>query len=142
EITFFSQGYLVLAQIAWLWNWFDSGHSVPWWNPALLIAISLALSHWWQKQKALTVPEQMGAFWQALYALAIVGLLYFWLSPKVELQDWLVVSAGLAIGLTAYGVITRAWFVAAFGQLFVAVSAARFAQQIWEGRPGWAFALA
>jgi uncharacterized membrane protein len=142
EITFFSQGYLVLAQLAWVWNWIDLGHAVPWSNPALLIALSLGLSHWWQKQKALKVPAEMALFWQGVYALAIVGLLYFWLSPKVEASEWLVLTAGLAIGLTAYGVITRAWFVASVGQLFVAVSVARFAQHIWEGRSGWAFALA
>jgi hypothetical protein len=84
----------------------------------------------------------MSAFWQAVYAAAIVGLLYFWLDPKVESRSWLVITAGLAIGLTAYGVITRAWFVALFGQLFIAVSVARFVQQIFEGKPGWAFALA
>jgi hypothetical protein len=141
EITLFSQGYLVLAQIGWVWNWIDLGHSVPWWNPVLLIAISLGLSHWWQKQKTLTAPAEMTSFWQGVYALAIVGLLYFWLSPKVEASAWLVLTAGLAIGLTAYGVVTRAWFIAAFGQLFVVVTVARFAFQIWEGRPGWAVAL-
>ena len=142
EISLFSQGYLVLAQLAWLWNWFDSPHAAPWWNPALLIVISLAVSHWWQKQKTLAVPAQFGLACQVIYALAIVGVLYFWLNPKVEARDWLVVTSGLALGLTAYGVVTRAWYLAACGQLFIAVSVAQFAGQIWEDKPGWAFALA
>src|SRR5258705_7536651 len=98
----------------------------PWWNPALLIAISLCLSHWWQRQR---VPggipgsagiragalrgqaqgstgtfagtqhagtdagapgiRQIGFFCQAAYSLAIIGVLYFWISPKVEAPIWL-----------------------------------------------------
>ena len=142
EVTLFGQGYLVIAQLAWLWNWIDRGHSVPWWNPALLIGVSLGLSHWWQKQKELKVPLELAQFWQLAYALGTVGLFYFWLSPKVDGGAWLVLSAGLALGLTAYGVFTRAWFVAACGQLFVAVSAMQFARQILQDKPGWSVALA
>ena len=142
EVTLFSQGYLILAQAAWVFNWFDLSHSAPWWNPALLIFISLGLSHWWQRQKSLVIAAQVSSFWQATYAAAIVGLLYFWLRPQIEPASWLVATAGLGLGLTAYGVVTRAWFVALFGQFFIAVSVARFAPQVLESRPGWAFALA
>src|SRR5262249_39769148 len=74
EITQISQGYLVLAQFAWLVTWVDQGRPLPWWNPLWVIAASLILSHWWQRQKRLTVPSAL--LWQGLYALAIVGLLY------------------------------------------------------------------
>jgi hypothetical protein len=48
----------------------------------------------------------------------------------------------LALGLTAYGVITRAWFVAACAQFFLAVSILQFGLQLWDGKPAWSFALA
>ncbi|MGH7971960.1 MAG: hypothetical protein ACREIC_24885, partial [Limisphaerales bacterium] len=142
ELSLLAQGYLVLGQAAWVTNWLSSSQTQPWWNPALMIAISLGLSHWWQKQKVLHVPAPMSWVWQSLYGLAIVGLLYCWWSPKVDAQGWLVLSAGLALAVTAYGVLTRAWCVAACGQLFVAVSAAHFTLQLAQSKPGWAFALA
>src|SRR5207253_11513584 len=37
EVTLLSQGYLVVAQLAWFFNWFASGQNVPWWNAVLLI---------------------------------------------------------------------------------------------------------
>ena len=65
--------------------------SPPWWKPALMIAISLGLSHWWQTQKVLALRSQVGLVWQGLYALAIIGVLYRWLEPENDF-------AGLAGG--------------------------------------------
>jgi uncharacterized membrane protein len=49
----------------------------------------------------------------------------------------------LAIGLTGYGVATRFWFLAGFGQLFMLVSAVCFAGQIpAQPRPAFYLALA
>src|SRR5205823_5927363 len=45
-------------------------------------------------------------------------------------------------GITAYGVFTRAWMLAAFGQLFVVVSGAHFVGQLTENRTAWQFPLA
>ena len=143
EITLFGQGYIVLAQLAWVFNYaLQNGASPPWWNPMLLIAITLGLSHWWQKQKVLNVPSQIGGLCQGLYALAIIGVLYFWLDPKVQAPVWLVTTSLLAIGITAYGVLTRAWLLAAFGQIFMLVSGAQFVWQLSQGEPAWYFALA
>src|SRR5205823_10190354 len=131
EISLLSQGYLVCAQVVWLFEVVAEGKSPPWWNPVLLIGITLALSHWWQKQKVLSVPAQLGRWWQGLYSLAIIGLVYYWLSPHVHASRWLALTSLLAIGLTAYGVFTRSWFLAAFGQIFMAVSAAQYGWQLW-----------
>jgi hypothetical protein len=142
EVTLLGQGYVVLAQLAWLFNSFDLTQPPPWWNPALLLAVTLVLSHWWQKQKVLVLCPQHTLFWQGLYALAMVGVIYFWLNPKFGAPAWLVVTSLLAIGLTAYGVSTRAWLVAAFGQIFVLVSAVQFLEQVFRARPAWHFPLA
>ena len=143
EIPLLSQGYVVLAQIAWV-GYFVLDHSKlpPWWNPVLLMVITVALSHWWQKQKAIELRSQFGLLCQGLYALAIVGVLYFWLSPRNDAQVWLALTSLLAVGLTAYGVFTRAWFLAVCGQVFLLVSGAQFVMQLTQTRPHWQFALA
>jgi uncharacterized membrane protein len=142
EVTLLSQGFVIAAQLAWFWNWTSIGQPQAWWNPALIIAVSLGLSHWWQKQRALETPVSIGSAWQIVYALAIVGTLYCWFSQKVQAPEWLVLSGGLAVALTVYGVVTRAWYVAAAGQIFVAISALQFAIQMANAKPGWPFALA
>jgi hypothetical protein len=142
EIAVLSQGCLVVAQVTWMVDAFNGAPSPHWWSPLLLLAITIALSHWWQKQKALRLPPEFALIWQALYGLASVGVLYSWLAPKGTAPSWLVVSTLLALGLTAYGVITRAWFLAVCGQIFMLVSVLQFAGQLWDGKPAWGFPLA
>jgi uncharacterized membrane protein len=141
EVSLLSQAYLMGAQVFWLYRVLDGSKSPPWWNPALLIGLTLGISHWWQKQKVLSVPAYLARFWQGLYSLAIIGLIYYWLAPQVQAANWLALTSVLAIGVTAYGVFTRSWFLAAFGQFFLLVSAVQFAWQLVEGKPDWSLAL-
>jgi hypothetical protein len=71
-----------------------------------------------------------------------VGLLYFWLQPHFAGQDWLALTSLLAIVISAYGFLTRSWFMVAAGQLFLFVSGCQFASQLANGEPGWFLALA
>jgi hypothetical protein len=142
EIALLSQGYLVLAQLKWVFDAFGSGHAPPWWNPPLMIAITLGLSHWWQRQKVLSLRSQIEVVWQGLYALAIIGVIYGWLGPKAGLPAWLAVTSLLAVGITAYGVFTRAWLLAVCGQIFMVVSGAQFVLQLSQVKPAWPLALA
>jgi hypothetical protein len=142
EITLLAQGYVVLAQIFWLVTTFENSATPPWWNPLSLLAITLGLSHWWQKQKVLALRAEIETLWQGVYALAIIGVLYVWLSPQVEPPGWLALTSLLAVGLTAYGVITRAWLIAACGQIFIILSGAQFVVQLAQAEPPWRFPLA
>ena len=142
EISLFGQGYVLLAQAAWILDVLDGKFSPPWWNPVLLIVLTVVLSHWWQKQKVLSLKPELAATWQALYALAVVGMLYFWISVQVSAPAWLVLTSLLALSLTVYGVLTRAWWLAVCGQLFVVVSGVQFLWQLAQNKPGWAFPLA
>ena len=143
EIPLLSQAYTVLAQAAWVGYFvLEPGRLPPWWNPILLILITLVLGHWWQKQKVLELRSQFGLFCQGLYALAIIGVLYSWLAPKTDLPVWLAVTSLLAVGITAYGVFTRAWLLAACGQIFMLVSGVQFALQLAQVKPSWPLALA
>ncbi|HEX4645409.1 MAG TPA: hypothetical protein VH598_07345, partial [Verrucomicrobiae bacterium] len=142
ELPLFGQFFLLFAQSFWLFDALGGQASRPWWNPASTIAITLGLAQWWQRQKTLQLKEPVGRYLQALYALAIVGLLYFWLEPRFDAPVWLAFTSLLAILLTAYGAFSRFWFVAATGQVFLAVSIWQFGRQILEGKPEWFLPLA
>jgi hypothetical protein len=142
EIPVLSQGYTILAQAAWVGSFLlEPGKLPPWWNPVLLIVITLVLSHWWQRQKFPELGSQFGLFCQGLYALAIVGVFYSWLAPKTDLAAWLAVTSLLAVGITAYGVFTRSWLLAACGQIFMLLSGVQFALQLAQAKPAWPLAL-
>jgi uncharacterized membrane protein len=142
EVTLLSQGLMLLAQAAWLVNWMDRSHSLPWWNPALIIGVSLALSHWWPRQNVIQRKPANSLIWPALYALAINLVLYCWFVPKNTTPIWLVTTSILALGLTVYGVATRAWFLAAGSQLFILVGVVQFAWQLFQGNAPWQYPLA
>ena len=142
EVPLLSQGLMLLAQGAWCVNWFDHPGALPWWNPVLLLALSLALSHWWPRQTIVQPKRQTSVLWPVLYAVAINLVIYLWLAPQTAAPMWLWTATLLAIGLTVYGVITRAWFVAACAQLFLAVSVIQFGLQLWQAKPAWQYPLA
>jgi uncharacterized membrane protein len=142
EVAWLAQGIMALAIGAWFASWFSRAHTLPWWNPGLLIAITLIMSHWWPRQDRLGQSGQTRQLWPAVYSLALNLVLYLWLTPKETGPSWIVITSAMAIGVTVYGVTTRAWFVAAFGQLFVTVAVIQFAWQLWQGSPPWRFTLA
>ena len=141
EIPLFGQGCLVLALLAWQVHALSPGTTLPWWNPLLLIGVTLGLSHWWQRQRVLVCRSQVGGAWQFLYALGVVGLLYSWLHPKVDAGAWLALVSLLGVGVTAYGVGMRAWWLAACGQILVLIGGAEFVRQLMAGKPEWYWAL-
>ena len=142
EISLLSQSYLLLAQFAWVARALALGHNPPWWNPLALVGLTLVLSHWWQRQKTIVLRPAAGQVWQGLYALAIVALIYVWLNAQVSAPTWLALTSLLAVGLTAYGVITRAWWVAIFGQFFLLISGMQFVWQLAQAKPNWPLPLA
>ena len=141
EISLFAQGYVVLALFARFWPQGQGGPGPRWWETALLTAMTLGLGHWWQWQKAIALRSRESRVWQAAYSLAIIALLYVWLVPEVEPPSWLALSSLLAVGLTVYGVLTRAWFLAASAQLFLVVSGVQFVWQLSEANPPWQIPL-
>ncbi len=142
EVSLLSQSYFVLAQVAWVLIWLERSLPLPWWNPLLLVGMTVFLSHWWQKQKVLPLTSSAVQFWQGIYALAIVAMLYFWFGQIVSPSRWLALTGLLAVGLTAYAVVTRAWLLGACGQLFNLASILEFASQLSDGHPNWQLALA
>ncbi|PWU13096.1 MAG: hypothetical protein C5B50_20045 [Verrucomicrobia bacterium] len=155
ELTVLGQAYAVVANLAWLGNFASElGSAPPWWNPAALIVTTLVLGHVWNSSKFKVQGSRFkvlgdqrsgfGLVCQAIYALGIVAVLYCWLHPKFKVQPqvWLALTSGLAICVTAYGVLTRFWFLAASGQLFILASCIEFGLQLAQGRPEWYLPLA
>ncbi|MEW6303377.1 MAG: DUF2339 domain-containing protein [Verrucomicrobiota bacterium] len=141
EVTFLAQGYLVLAQLAWAIHALSNAPQVPWWNPMTIIAVTLALSHWWQRQQQLACEPGTRQFLQGVYGLALAGVLYTWIEPQVSGATWLWLSALLGIGVTGYGLATRAWFLAGIGQLFTWVSVLQYVYLLARETPGKWIAL-
>ncbi len=140
EITLFAQGYLFLAHGFWLGS--GGGWSaLPAWRPVLLLLGTLAVIHWWTRQTVLG-NRKLAETFETGYALAVVALLYSWLHGHFAEPQWLLVSSALALAVTTYGALTRAWRLAAAGQCFGLVAAAGFAQHLQVPHPEWAFALA
>ncbi len=140
EITLLGQVFLILAQVAWFIRFQNT--TPPWWNPLVLIAVTVGLSHWWQRQKTLIVERTFSNLCQTIFAFATVALTFLWLHPLVAAPTWLALTSLLAVAATIYGVAARAWPLAICGQTFLAVSAWEFLYQIRANQPEWFFPLA
>src|SRR5579884_1285351 len=138
ELALYGQLVLLLSQALWLHDTVIDSMSHPWWNPVLIIACTLGLAAWCQRQKQLQLSRAYNMALQGLYALAIVGLLFYWLEPRFTAPEWLAFTSVLAIALTAYAALNRFWLLAAAGQIFLVVSAWQFAVQLWNSeQPAW-----
>lgn len=142
ELALFGQVFLIIAQAFWLSDSLVNHASRPWWNPVTVIVITLALAQWWQKQKKLRLEQPVRLLLQGIYALAVVGLFYFWLQPQFAAPTWLAFASALAILLTAYAALNGFWLLAAAGQIFLAVSSVEFIRQLLDGKPEWYLPLA
>jgi hypothetical protein len=140
EITLLGQLFLVLAQLVWLFRFLNT--TPPWWNPAAIIAVTIGLGHWWQHQKILAVSRNIFICYSSVFALAAVGVALVWLHPLMSAPAWLVFTSLLAVAVTGYGLLTRAWALAIGGQVFLAVGAWEFVQQLFQEKPEWYFPLA
>lgn len=141
ELTLLGQGYLFLAHGYWL---FSSGGwaELPAWRPVLLLLATLAVLHWWTWQGVIGDRKFAGNF-ELGCALGVVALLFSWVHAHCTASQWLVAASGLALGVTGYGVATRAWRLGAAGQIFTLVAGGNFLRHIGESRgDDWAVALA
>ncbi len=141
ELPLFSQALAICAQSYWFFEFALRQNKPHWLVPATLVTGTLALSHWWQRQRCLAFVNDMRNVLQIVYGLALVGVLFFWFQPSFGPAAWLAFLSMLAVGLTLYGVVTRAWTLAACAQLFLLISSVELYQQFFSERPGWQFAL-
>jgi uncharacterized membrane protein len=141
ELPILAQALAIAAQGYWFFEFALRQERPHWAVPTALIAGTLALSHWWQRQERVSVGREARNLLQIVYGLALVGVLFFWFQPKFAPAAWLAFLNVLAIGITLYGVATRAWTLAACGQLFLLISSVEFFRQFLHGKPPWELAL-
>jgi len=142
EVAVASQLYLVTAQCVWLYRTLQHDETLtPWWSAAGIIAATVALSHWWQREKQLDAHRDVRSLFQVVYGSAVVAILFLWLKPHFGPPTWLAFANLLAVGLTLYAILTRSWILAVCSQAFVLVGAWEFAHQLISGKPEWYFAL-
>jgi len=140
EITLLGQFFLVFAQLTWLFHYLEV--TPPWWHPLLIIAVTIGLSHWWQHQKTIAISRNIFVCYSTVFALAAVAVVLVWLHPLLSPPSWLAITSLLALAVTAYGLLTRAWAVAICGQILLGVSAWEFLTQLIHEQPDWYFPLA
>lgn len=133
EVTLFGQLFLILGQLTAIAHLDEK--SVVWWDPALVIAGTIAAGHWWQHQTILVSQRKADTIYQAVYGFAVVGVLYFWLKDRFDPAEWLLVTSFLSVGMLFYGIVTRAWFLALLGQIFLCISGVEFLSQLARGHP-------
>ena len=141
ELVVFGQSYLIFAQLFWLGEHAFNSTRLPWWNSAIVIAVTLALSHWWQRQKFLTFSNEIHNLLLGCYALAVTGVLFYWLKPIVSPEIWVALTCLLAIVLTIYGIATRFWLLAAAAQIFMLLSIGSFFLLLTSINLTWYLAL-
>ena len=141
EMVVIGQICIFLGGLAWLANW-STGSHLPWWQPALLLGPALGMLHWWQKQDALGTPPKSRLKWQGAFSILAAGIVYTYLEREFEPAPWLGMLSVLALAFTAYGALTRAWLMAAAGQLFTLAAALGFVTQLVHTKPLWVWSLA
>ena len=129
ELALFGQTLLLAGHCAWQFNLFEHG-APPWWNPLLMIGMTLGLAHWWQRQKVIVPGSRVPQAFQFALALLFVLLACTWLGRECSNETWLALSCLLAVAVTVYAAATRAWLLAACAQLFLLPGAWLFLQQV------------
>ena len=141
ELPIFSQALAVAAQGYWFFEFAVRPSRPHWLVPATLVGGALALSHWWQRQRRLALNVEVRNVLQIIYGLALVGVVFFWFKPDFAPAAWLAFLSALAVGVTIYGVATRAWALAACAQLFLLASSIGLFAEFADGKPPWGYAL-
>ncbi|MCU0783481.1 MAG: DUF2339 domain-containing protein, partial [Verrucomicrobia bacterium] len=132
ELALLGQVLLLVSHFVWQFNLFDHG-TPPWWNPLAMIGLTLALGHWWQKQKVIVTQTHAPLVFQLVLSLLLVFLACTWLGRACSGETWLALSSLLAVAVTAYAAATRAWWLAASAQLFLLPGAWLFLRQLSQG---------
>lgn len=133
-----------------------------------MTGINVAVGHWWRSQRVISLgspggtdalasapasPSDFSAPLPALNrsfmlvmmgiaAASVVAALYAWVPRQVSRDAWILLAGVLGMSLTLYGLVTRAWMLAAFGQLLVVGGVVNFMGALWEGRPAWHWTIA
>jgi hypothetical protein len=133
ELPYLAKGFVLAALVLWLAQL--GGFERPWWNPVVVIVITLALSRWWQTRGAALIPGWELILVRVVAALGAVTLLFFWLEGSLTPAWWLVIASVLSVATFLHGILTRDWTIAALGQAFSFASLYEFCAQLAQSPP-------
>ena len=103
----------------------ETGEDLPWWTTAWVGAVTLLMITWWSRQK-ITRTGSWIILLNLVYALALAGLSYETIRPRVDDQGWMVSASLLAMAFLSWGAFTRVWAIAGVGQLFLGIAVLHF----------------
>ena len=141
EIALPGQGFLCAAVGIFIVRQFESA-PVPAWSPLPVFAVALALTHWWQRQRALALGEETAGALQLACAIGAGATGLCWLHTTQTGDAWMIATALAACGSLLYGAVTRSWAIALVGQLFTVLSVHAFIVELVFPNPGFGAALA
>jgi hypothetical protein len=126
-------GLVLASQILWL---HQIGSFIrPWWNPLLVVLVTLFLSAWWRGQGRTLTPGKWLKMVQIVAAIGVVAVLFFWLAPSLSPRAWLLTTSILAVATLLWGFGLRDRALAALGQSFAIVCIYEFVVQISRNPP-------
>jgi len=124
ELPPLAQILLLIAQALVLFP-FETGEELPWWTTAWVAAVTLLLVTWWSRQRV-TRSGSWTHLLTFLYALALAGMAHQTIRPYLDAQGWMIGASLLSFAFLAYGAFSRAWAVAAVGQVFLTFAVYHF----------------
>jgi hypothetical protein len=133
ELPYLGKGLVLAALVLWLAQ--IGSFERPWWNPLVVVLVTLVLSLWWQKRGVPLIPKWELTLVQVVAALGVVAVLFFWLEGSLPPSWWLVVASLLSVASFIYGILTRDWAIAAVGQAFSFASVYEFCAQLAQNPP-------
>jgi hypothetical protein len=140
ELPYLAKGLVLASLVLWLAQIGSFGR--PWWNPLVVILITLVLSRWWQTRGTPLIPKWELTLVQVVAAIGVVAVLFFWLEGSLTPSWWLVAASLISVASFIYGILTRDWAVAALGQAFSFASLYEFCAQLSQNPlPSSIFAL-
>lgn len=106
ELTVLAQAYLFIGQIYWLGQRLD--HVVlPGWILGVVIAATVGMAHWWQREQHLKFEDSTRSALQTLFGIMAVVLCLGWVQYEFTLAPRILWTAGLAMGVTVYAWLTN-----------------------------------
>lgn len=133
ELPYLAKGLVLAALVLWLAQ--IGSFERPWWNPLVVILVTLLLSRWWQTRGAPLIPKWELTLVQAVAALGVVAVLFFWLQGSLTPSWWMVTASVLSVASFLYGILTRDWAIAVLGQAFSFASLYEFCAQLSQSPP-------
>jgi hypothetical protein len=133
ELPYLAKGFVLAALVLWLAQ--IGSFDRAWWNPVVVVLVTLFVSRWWQTRGAHLIPRWELILVQMVAAIGVVAGLFFWLGGSLTPRWWLVVASTLSIVTFFYAILTRDWAIAILGQTFSIASLYEFCAQLSQNPP-------